>query len=230
MRIQEIDETERPREKLAHRGPAALSDAELLAVFLRTGIPGKNAITLASELLQKRGGLLGLSRSSTSELRSVVKGIGPAKAAELSAIFEVGRRLARGAANSRPKLDSPDRVYDLLAPDLCTLNREQVRVLLVNTKNELIHEDTISMGSINETIAHPREILRPVVVHSAYGFVLAHNHPSGDPTPSTADHRLTRRISEAANLLQVQFLDHIVIGTSEGGRQPYYSFREHGIL
>lgn len=230
MRIQEIEEPERPREKLAHRGAASLSDAELLAVFLRTGVPGKNAIALASELLQKRGGLLGLARSTPHEVRSAAKGIGPAKSAELAAIFEVGRRLARGAATSRPKLDSPERVYDLLAPDLCTLHREQVRVLLVNTKNELILEDTVSVGSVNESIAHPREILRPAVIHSAYGFILAHNHPSGDPNPSQADHRLTRRIADAANLLQIQFLDHVVIGSAEGGRLPYFSFREHGIL
>jgi DNA repair protein RadC len=228
-RIREMDEAERPREKLTHRGAASLSDAELLAIFLRTGLRGRNVIDVAKDVLAAAGGLLALSRLSVEQIRRSTKGIGPAKAVELAAVFEVGKRLAR-VKPGRARMDNPQAIYDLLAPELITLDREQLHVVLVDTKVQFLRNEIISMGSLNESIAHPREIIRPVVVHGAYGFILVHNHPSGDPSPSPADRALTARIEEAARLLQVVLFDHVIIGHSEGGREPYFSFREHGIL
>ncbi|MGC1479321.1 MAG: DNA repair protein RadC [Chthoniobacterales bacterium] len=228
-RIAEIPKGDRPREKLALRGAGSLTDAELLAIFLRTGIPGRNAIRVAGDLLKTTGGLGTLARCSIQEIGDAAKGIGPVKAAELAAVFEVGRRLARGGAR-KPKVDSPERVYDLLSPDFATLDRERVVVVVTNTRYEMVWQEVVSVGSVNESIAHPREILRPVIVRSGFGFLLVHNHPSGDPGPSEADRRLTTRINEAAELLKLRFLDHIIIGTADGGRDPYYSFREHGLL
>jgi DNA repair protein RadC len=229
MRIREIPLSDRPREKLAAHGAACLTDAELLAIFLRTGVKGKSAITLASELLRKKGSLRALSRSSTGELAKAAPGIGPAKAAELAAAFELGKRLARGGAE-RPVLDSAAVIYETFGAELQARDREVLRVLLLDTKLRLLAAEDVALGSLNECIAHPREIFRPAIMHSAYAAILVHNHPSGDPTPSQADNRLTRQLGDAAKLLQINFLDHIIIGLPEGGRVPYFSFREAGVL
>jgi DNA repair protein RadC len=228
-RIREIPETDRPREKLTARGASSLTDAELIAIFLRTGTRDRNAIDVATEVLQARGGLHALSKATVREIMNSAKGIGPAKATELAAVFEVGKRLARGAAR-QPRLDTPQAVYDMLAPEMWTLDRERLYVLLVNTKIHLIWTEIVSIGSLNESVAHPREILRPALIHSAYGFILAHNHPSGDPTPSEADRRLTRRLAEAAELLKIHLLDHVVVGTPQDGRPSYFSFKENSLL
>ena len=229
MRIREIPLSDRPREKLAAHGAACLTDAELLAIFLRTGVKGKSAITLASELLRKKGSLRALSRSSTGELANAAPGIGPAKAAELAAAFELGKRLARGGAE-RPVLDSAAVIYETFGAELQARDREVLRVLLLDTKLRLLAAEDVALGSLNECIAHPREIFRPAIMHSAYAAILVHNHPSGDPTPSQADNRLTRQLGDAAKLLQINFLDHIIIGLPDGGRVPYFSFREAGVL
>ena len=228
-RVRELPEADRPREKLAQRGAASLSDAELIAIFLRTGTAESDVIDVAREVLRARGGLHALARASVREITNCAKGIGPAKAAELAAVFEVGRRLARGPGE-QPRIDRPQAIYELLSPECATLDRERLFVLLVNTRHRLIWTEVVSVGSLTESVAHPREILRPALIHSAFGFVLAHNHPSGDPTPSEADRRLTRRIHEAADLLQLRFIDHIIIGSPEDGRAPYYSFKENHCL
>lgn len=228
-RVRELPKAERPREKLTTRGAASLSDAELIAIFLRTGTADRGVIEVARDVLRARGGLHALARASVREIRNAAKGIGPAKAAELAAVFEVGRRLARGP-EEQPRMDSPQAVYDLLSPDCATFDRERLFVLLVNTRHRLVWTEVVSIGSLTESVAHPREILRPALIHSAFGFVLAHNHPSGDPTPSEADRRLTRRLNEAAELLQLRLIDHVIIGTPEGGRRPYFSFKENGML
>ena len=229
MRIREIPPGDRPREKLAAHGASCLTDAELLAIFLRTGVKGKSAITLASELLRKKGSLRALSRSSAGELAKAAPGIGPAKAAELAAAFELGKRLARGEAE-RPVLDSAAVIYETFGAELQARDREVLRVLLLDTKLRLVAAEDVALGSLNECIAHPREIFRPAIMHSAYAAILVHNHPSGDPAPSQADNRLTRQLGDAAKLLQINFLDHIIIGLPDGGRVPYFSFREAGVL
>lgn len=228
-RIREIPESDRPREKLTARGAGSLTDAELLAIFLRTGTRERNAIEVAQDVLKSRGDLFSLARCSVKELVNSAKGVGPAKAVELAAVFEVGKRLARGGS-ARPVLETPQAVFDLLAPEMWTLDRERLEVLLVNTRCRLIWREVVSIGSLNESVAHPREILRPALIHSAYGIILSHNHPSGDPAPSEADRRLTRRIRESADLLQINLIDHIIVGSPDGGRQPYFSFKEGGLL
>ncbi len=229
MRIREIPRNDRPREKLLARGASSLTDAELLAIFVRTGVKGKSAITLAGELLKNKGSLRALSRCHPTELSELASGMGVAKAAELAAAFELGKRLSRGAAE-RPLLDSAEVIYETFGAEFQAQDRESLKVLLLDTKLRLLRMEDVALGSLNECVAHPREIFRPAIVHSAYAVILVHNHPSGDPAPSQADHRLTRQLGEAAKLLQITLLDHIIIGLPDGGRSPYFSFREAGAL
>ncbi len=227
-KIREMPPDERPREKLAHRGAAALSDAELIAILLRTGLPGANAVDVARELLQRYGSLGGLSRCSVKEI-AAIRGIGQAKAVQLVAAFGLGQRLARETL-AQQKLETPELICDLLGAEMRMLRKESLRVVLLDTRYRLICVEEISMGSINESIAHPRDVFRPALIHSAYGVVVVHNHPSGDPSPSQADHSLTRRLREAAGLLQIRLLDHIIIGSPAPARPGYFSFKETGIL
>jgi DNA repair protein RadC len=227
-RIRELPRDERPREKLARHGGASLADSELLAILLRTGMRGLNVIELSRQLLARFGSLSALQRASVNEL-AAVKGISLAKATQLAAAFELGNRLARERI-ARSQMDRPELVYDLLGQEMRALQRESLRVLLLDTRLHLLRIEEISLGSLNESIAHPREIFRPVFIHAAFAIVLVHNHPSGDPSPSDADHRLTRRLAEAARIMQITLLDHIIIGAPAEGRRPYFSFREAGIV
>ncbi len=226
--IHELPAEERPREKLASRGAAALSDSELIAILLRTGLPGANAVDVARKLLTEFNSLSGLARCSVAEL-SRIKGVGPAKAVQLAAAFGLATRLARESLDRQP-LSTPAMIYDLLGAELRTLHRESLRVVLLDARLHLLRVEEISLGSVNESIAHPREIFRPALIYSAFAFVIAHNHPSGDPAPSDADRRLTTRLAEAAQLLQIRLYDHIIIGTADNGRQPWFSFKEAGML
>ncbi len=226
--IHELPEQERPREKLAGLGAAALSDSELIAILLRSGIPGASAIDLGRQLLMRFESLGGLSRCSVSELARI-KGIGLAKAVQLAAAFGLASRLARETL-VRQRLDSPDLIWQLLGSEMRALHKESLRVILLDTKYQLLRVEEISLGSVNESIAHPREIFRPALIHSAFALIVVHNHPSGDPSPSQADHSLTRRLAEAAQLLQIRFLDHVILGAADNGRQPWFSFREAGVL
>jgi DNA repair protein RadC len=228
LKIREMAEDERPREKLAARGADALSDAELIAILLRTGMKGANAIEVARQLIKAFGSLGTLSRCSVKELARI-KGIGPAKATQLAAAFGLGRRLAREPF-TREKVDTPARVYELLGADMRALHRESLRLILLDTRYHLMRVEEISSGSVNESIAHPRDVFRPALIYSAYAVVVVHNHPSGDPAPSQADHGLTRRLREAAELLQIKLLDHIIIGAPAEGQLPYFSFKEMGVL
>lgn len=228
LRIQDLPDDDRPRERMLRLGPEALSVAELIALLLVTGRQGANAVDVAKELLSKHRDLATLLKLTPAQLTKT-KGIGPAKAIQLSAAFQLGRRLAE-ERQRRQKIESPEDVYALMAPQMQALHKESLRVLLLDTRHHLLHIDEISLGSINESIAHPREIFRPALVHAAYGMILVHNHPSGDPSPSEADLRLTRRLSEASQLLQIPLLDHIIIGSAGPGHPAYYSFKEAGIL
>lgn len=228
LTIHEMPPQDRPREKLANLGAAALSDSELIAILLRTGIPGSNAIEVARGLLARFQSLIGLARASVKEI-ALVKGIGPAKAVQLAAAFGLGSRLARETL-TKTKIDSPQLVYELLGAEMRALHRESLRVILLDTRYHLMRIEEISLGSLNESIAHPREIFHPALIYSAYAIIVAHNHPSGDPTPSEADHRLTRRLAEAAQLLQIGLLDHVIIGSPTGEKPAFYSFKEAGVL
>lgn len=219
---------ERPREKLAQYGAAALDNAELMALFISTGTRGLSAIEIGRKLLAKYGSIGALGALPIGEL-SQQTGIGNAKASKLAAAFELGSRVAREQLNHCP-LDSPERIHQCFAPQLQHLPHEQVVVATVDTRLRHLGTTVVSVGSVNESTAHPREILRPVITRGAYGFILIHNHPSGDPSPSRADAQVTNRIIDAASIMQVRFLDHIIIGRPEAGRPPYYSFREAGLL
>jgi len=227
-RLRELPREERPRERLQRLGAAALSDSELIAILLRTGVVGTNAIALATQLLHRYGTLQQLSRASFKEIASI-KGIGPAKATQLLAAFGLGQRLARETV-SRQRIDTPELVYELLGAEMRSLPLERLRVILLDTRYHLIRVEEISTGTLNESIAHPRDIFRPAIAWNAYAFILVHNHPSGDPAPSDADRRLTMRLAEAANLLQLRMLDHVIIGAPADSAAPFFSFRGAGIL
>jgi DNA repair protein RadC len=228
LKISELPAEERPREKLLARGPSALIDPELIAILLGSGVAGANAIEVARQLLEKYQSLTGLSRCTVDELKKV-RGIGKAKAMHLVAAFQLGRRLANERL-TRQKLDSPELVYELMAPEMRALHKESLRVLLLDTRYHHISTEQVSLGSVNESIAHPRDVFRPAMLASAYAVIVVHNHPSGDPSPSQSDHSLTRRLAEAAELLQIKLLDHVIIGAPADGRQPYFSFKEAGVL
>jgi len=228
LKIHEMAEDERPREKLAAHGARALSDAELIAILLRTGVSGANAIEVARQLLEKYGSLTGLSRCSVDEL-SKIKGVKFTKAVQLVAAFGLGDRLAREKW-AKQKIDSPELANELVGPEMRRLQKESLRVILLDTRYHLIRVEEVSLGSINESIAHPRDVFRPAVISSAYAVIVVHNHPSGDPSPSQTDHGLTRRLAEAAELLQIKLLDHIIIGAPSDTSPGYFSFKEAGVL
>jgi DNA repair protein RadC len=228
LKIREMPKDDRPREKLAALGADALTPAELIAILLRTGRAGANAVEVARQLIAEYESLGTLSRCSVRELAKI-KGIGFAKAAQLTAAFGLGRRFARETF-ARRKIETPERVYDFLGPEMRALHKESLRIILLDTRYNLIRVEDVSLGSVNESIAHPRDVFRPALIYSAYAVVVVHNHPSGDPSPSQADHGLTRRLREAAELLQIKLLDHVIIGAPTEGRLPYFSFKESGVL
>ncbi len=228
--IHELPPEDRPREKLARLGAEALSDSELIAILLRTGVAGANAVEVARQLLARYGSLAGLARASVKEL-AVIKGVGPAKAVQLAAAFGLGARLASEGFRRGEKLTRPELVYEMLGPEMRALERESLRVILLDTKYRLMRVEEVSVGSLDQSLAHPREVFRPAFIYSAYAIIVAHNHPSGDPTPSEADRLLTLRLKEAAALLQIPLLDHVIIGAPGlGGKKSYASFRELGVL
>ncbi len=228
LRIHDLPEGDRPRERLFQQGATALSNAELLALFINTGLKGENAIQIGARLLKDAKSLRALSRRSAKEL-SDERGLGPAKAAHIAAAFELGRRAAREEMVEQ-KMDEPLRIYEFLCNDMARMNQEELHILILNTRMMLVHDQVLTVGTLNESIAHPRDILRCVIQHNAHAFILAHNHPSGDPSPSEADRQLTRRIREIAQLMKIDFADHVIIGAPRAGAKPYFSFREAGMM
>lgn len=217
-----------PREKIYKYGSAALSNAELMALFLSSGTVGRNVIEVANDLLIKYGSLQEMGRMPVSEYMNN-KGIGLAKACKLAAAFELGIRLSKERLGSVP-LDSPQLIYDHFSHQLNNLPHETALVVTLDTRLHHTSTTTISAGTVNETSAHPREILRPVVTRNSYAFILIHNHPSGDPSPSKADFRITENLVKAAEIMQIRFIDHIIIGRPYPGRDPYFSFRSAGTI
>jgi DNA repair protein RadC len=195
---------------------------------LQTDVPGKNVLEVARHLLKEFGSLGGLSRCSVDELANI-RGVGFAKAVQLVAAFGLGSRIAHETLSTQ-KIDSPELVNELIGPEMRRLRKESLRVILLDTRYHLIRVDEVSIGSVNESIAHPRDIFRPAMIASAYAVIVAHNHPSGDSSPSQTDHSLTRRLAEAAELLQIKLLDHIIIGAPSDQSPGYFSFKEAGVL
>lgn len=229
MLIKDLPEDERPREKILEKGAAYLSDAEILAVFFGTGRQGISAIGLGREMIRRFGSLRNLSRASVAELTGQT-GIGPAKAAQLAAVFEFGRRLAREPFREQP-VECPEDVYELVGHEMQSLRQESVRAILLNNRKKVIHIVEVFRGTATESFANPAEILRVAIGHGANGIVLVHNHPSGDPSPSEADRNATHRMKSACDAVGIELTDHVVIGSSgRSGTGSYFSFREAGLV
>ncbi|HEY7936417.1 MAG TPA: DNA repair protein RadC [Candidatus Limnocylindrales bacterium] len=221
--LREVPEAERPRERLALRGPGGLSAAELIALVWGTGARGMNAVDLAEEALARHDGLTGLARASDTELAGI-PGIGPARAAQLSAAFELGRRLLADWPTGRWTIRAPRDVAERLILQMGRLEREELRVVLLNTKNTVLRVSTVYQGNVSSSLVRVGELYRDAVRLNASGIILVHNHPSGDPTPSPDDLHLTAEALAAGRLLDIELLDHLVIG-----HDAFVSLRERGV-
>jgi len=224
--IKEWPEEDRPREKLLAKGPQALSETELLAIILRNGnaSTGESAVDHARLLLNQFGGLKGIDDASAGELRRV-KGIGPAKIAQLKACLELARRVGNHKWRVGASLHSSEDVYHHFRDQLGNEKRELFYVVLLTNKNKKIREVKISEGSLTASLVHPREVYNPVIRESAAAVIFVHNHPSGDPAPSPEDIEITRRLKEVGEVMGVRVLDHVVIG-----HDRYFSFSDRGLL
>jgi DNA repair protein RadC len=229
MRLKDQPASERPRERLAAKGAEALTDAELIAILLRTGLKGANAVEIGKQLIQKFGSLQGLARTSVADLCKV-KGIGRDKAVTLIAAFTLARKMAEELQRESPVLDNPEAIVALIKGQNLTKNVETLQVLLLNTRRRLIRVvEEIADGTIDTLLVHPREVFKSAIAANAAAIVLAHNHPSGDPTPSEADIKVTRDLIRAGQLLKIDVLDHIIIGRATPERpKDYASLRELG--
>lgn len=220
VRVAEMPDEERPRERLARLGPSALTTAELLAILLRTGTSREDVLQVASRLLQERTGLRALASTDLATLAST-HGIGPAKATTIAAAFELGRRLAMEGEVLRPTVSSPSDIAKLLQPEMELLEQEELRVLVLDTRNRVLTQSTVYRGSVNTAGGRVAEMFREVIRQNGTAIAIAHNHPSGDPAPSADDVEFTAAVVAAGTLLDVRVLDHLVIGH---GR--YVSMRE----
>ncbi len=216
--------SDRPRERLYALGAEALADAELLALQLGTGSPGRNAVDVARELLATYGSLGELASRDVAELAGQ-RSVGPARAARLAATFELTRRLRARTPGERTILSAPAQVYAAFGALMQDLKREVFRVALLDAQNGLLRDCVVSEGTLSASLVHPREVFKPAIVESAAAVILLHNHPSGDPTPSREDVRLTRQLVECARLLDLRVHDHVVIG-----RGRYASLAERGVI
>jgi len=222
-RITDLDASERPRERLAKYGPGVLSNAELLAILLRVGVPGENAVEVGNRLLQDFHGLQGLHRADFQEVCNQ-HGLGPAKAAQIKAAIELGRRLNTLEPEERPSIHSPSDAADLVRYEMSALEQEELRVLLLDIRNRVKHIQTIYRGSLNSSQVRIGEVFKAAIQHNAAALIVVHNHPSGDPAPSPDDITLTRAIVQAGKLLDISVLDHLIIGAGK-----FISLKERGV-
>lgn len=220
--IKELPEEERPREKLIRYGESALSNAELLAILLRTGTKNESALSLAYKILKQQEGLRFLIDCTVQELGNI-SGIGQAKAAQLRAAVELGKRVSAFAKEQDKYVKCPQDVANLLMEEMRYLKKEYMKLILLNVKCNVISIENISIGNLNASIVHPREVFLPAIKKSSASVIMVHNHPSGDPTPSNEDINITKRIAEAGKIIGIELVDHIIIGD---GR--YISLKEKG--
>ncbi len=229
--IREMPEGDRPRERLKERGAAALSNGELIAILLRTGMKGQSAVQMAQQILKEHHNSLDELARAPLESLAAIKGVGETKAIQLKAAFELAKRLSESQSEQRKNVGSPEQAASVLREEFRGLDREQFRVLLLNTKNALIKCCKVSEGSLNASIVEPRETFKEAFTNSAASIILAHNHPSGDPTPSSEDIAITKKLVKAGELLNIAVLDHIIIGQRMQGRaQDYVSLKELGLM
>jgi len=228
MTLKDQPASERPRERLASLGADALSNAELIAILLRTGLKGANAVEVGRQLLQRFGTLQSLARASVVDLQKV-KGIGRDKAVTLVAAFALASKMAKELQDESPVLDNPQAIVELLHAKNLFKNVETLQVLLLNTRHKLIRVEELTNGTIDTLLVHPREVFKGAIASNAAAVVVAHNHPSGDPAPSEADIKVTRDLIRAGQLLKIDVLDHIIIGRATPERaKDYSSLRELG--
>ncbi len=228
FRLKDQPASERPRERLVARGPDALTHAELIAILLRTGLKGVNVVQVGQNLLQKFGSLNALALASVDEIIKI-PGIGRDKAATLVAAFALARRMEQERREESPVLDNPPTVVNFMRESNRLKNVESFQALLLNTRKKLIRVEEISEGILDTILVHPREVFRAAIAANAAAIVLIHNHPSGDPTPSDADIRVTRDLIRAGQLLKIEVVDHIIIGHATAERtKDYSSLRELG--
>ncbi len=228
VRIRDLPSGERLRERLAELGAEVLKNSELIAILLRTGLKGISAIQVAEQVLKKFDTLDNLSRASIQDLRQV-KGIGRDKAIALKSAFTLARRMALEMRQDAPMLDGPELIADLLREENRAYDVEHFQVVLLNTRRRLIRIEKVSQGTLDTILIHPREVFKPAIAANASAVVLVHNHPSGDPTPSEADIKVTRDLIRAGQLLKIEVLDHVIIGRATQERpKDFVSLRELG--
>lgn len=228
FRLKDQPASERPRERLIEHGAGALKLAELVAILIRTGIKGTNAVQIGEQLLKKYGSLHALAQASVDDLKNV-RGIGRDKAVTLVAAFTLARKMAEELRRESPVLDTPEAVVRLMREENRLKEVETFQALLLNTRRRLIRAEEISNGTLDTILVHPREVFKAAIAANAAAIVLVHNHPSGDPTPSEADIKVTRDLIRAGQLLKVEVLDHIIIGRATPERpKDYVSLRELG--
>lgn len=224
FKIIDLPEGERPRERLFRYGVEALSNAELLAIILRSGTKKENILNLSSRIIKKNGGLNGLLNSDFEDFTNLY-GIGKAKAAQLVALVEISKRFKSYKDGDEYKISSPKDAVELIMEEMRSLKQEHLKVIMLNTKNAVIFIKDVSIGSLNSSIVHPREVFCDAIKKSSASIIVCHNHPSGDPTPSNEDINITYRLKECGKLLGVDLLDHLIIGNGK-----YISLKEKGIL
>lgn len=228
VKIKDLPNSDRPRERMAEHGPEALRNADLIAILLRTGLQGRSAIQVAEELVSRFGSLGRLAVASLDELCET-KGVGRDKAVTLKAAFTLAQRMARELHGESPMLDEPEKVADLLREEMRDYEVEEFHVLLLNTRRRLIRKEMVSKGTLDSTVVHPRDVFKAAIAANASALILVHNHPSGDPQPSEADVRITRDLIRSGQLLKIDVLDHVILGRrAEGRDRDYASLRELG--
>lgn len=230
-KLKELAVSERPQERLEKQGPQALSDSELLAMILRSGSKGYNVLNVASELLKQAGSLKKLITWNHSQFKKI-KGIGHVKGLQLVTVVEICRRVLESNEAEDPILDSPDSVYEFMKAHTMGLEVEKFWAISLNRKNRLIRLSEITSGTASNSLVHPREVFRESIQNGASAIICVHNHPSGDPSPSAADIRVTRQLRDASKVIGIDLLDHIVTGSPKADPRNtgYYSFQDSGIL
>lgn len=224
FRIVDLPECERPRERLLRYGEESLTNAELLAIILRTGSCNENILSLCNRIISESGGLNGLFSSDIKDFKKL-KGIGDAKACQLLALVELSKRFKTFRSGNEYKITKPKDAADYIMEDMRYLDKEYLKIIILNTKNIVTSVKDVSIGSLNSSIVHPREVFKEAIKNSSASIIICHNHPSGDPTPSSEDINVTNRLKESGKLLGIDVLDHIIIGNG-----VYVSLKEKGIL
>ena len=232
LRVKDLAVSDRPQERLEKLGPTALSDTELLAMLLRTGSKGHNVLSIAQRLIAEAGSLTALVKWNETDFRRLT-GIGHVKALQLVTVMEIVRRgMTQGTAPEEEVLNRPELVHAHFKAQIASLTVEKFWVLCLNRKNRLLKQVEVTSGTATSSLAHPREVFREAIRHGATAVVCVHNHPSGDPAPSAADVQVTRQLRDAAKAVDIELLDHVIVGRAGADPQGrgYYSFREAGVI